>query len=313
MPTPPKPVEIVAASMSMATTSCIFNPLDVVKCRIQAQASLTNDPSKRIYNGTRDAFRKIIAEEGLRGVWLPGLQASILRDVCNGAIRMGMYPFVRDMLPMEGNGVTVKLCAGFLTGAFGALVSNPADLTKIRFQTESGMIKDGVYVTGMYAGNKPSYPHTGAAIVGLVQKGEVFRGVGTSMARAALVTAGQVGSYDHTKQTLGPIIGEGPVLFIFAGAVSGFAATTLAAPADLIKTRVMNDRAGMNMAGQGERTLFGGGLDCMARTFSHEGMRGFFKGWLAAYMRLGPVFIVSWPLLELIRTQVFGLDYFGKK
>lgn len=228
----------------------------------------------------------------------------------NGALRIGIYPTIKDALPFEGDGLAVKLCAGLIAGGLGASIGNPTDIVKIRFQTESGLIVYGRYTTGLYQGSKPTFPHTGAALVGVFRQGEFFRGVGPSILRASLLTSGQVASYQHTKEVLAPTVGQGPLLFIFAGAVSGLAATTFSAPADLIKTRVMGDRAGMIMVNQGDRALFTHGLDCLGRTFSAEGMRGLYKGWLASYMRIGPHFIISWPLLEFVRTRVFGLEYF---
>eukprot|EP00397_Hematodinium_sp_SG-2012_P059162 GEMP01075519.1.p1 GENE.GEMP01075519.1~~GEMP01075519.1.p1 ORF type:complete len:241 (+),score=25.41 GEMP01075519.1:68-724(+) len=171
--------EMAAASTAMAMTSVLFNPLDVVKCRLQAQAALTNDVNKRLYIGTRHCFRTIYAQEGLWGLWSPGLTASIMRDVINGAIRMGMYPTVKNSLPWEGSGVAVKLCAGLITGAAGAFLGNPTDIIKIRFQTEAGRLVDGRYVTGLYQGNAPAHPHTLAAFVGLCKDGDLLRGAGT--------------------------------------------------------------------------------------------------------------------------------------
>ena len=63
----------------------------------------------------------------------------------------------------------------------------------------------GTYTTGLYAGSRPSYSNTFAAMAGILKE-EGFRGwlrgVGPSMARASLVTAGQVASYDHSKYLL---------------------------------------------------------------------------------------------------------------
>ena len=39
----------------------------------------------------------------------------------------------------------------------------------------------------------------------------------------------------------------------------------------------------------------------------NEGVLALWKGWVPSYMRLGPHFLVSFPLLELLRTQVFQL------
>ena len=55
---------------------------------------------------------------------------------------------------------------------------------------------------------------------------------------------------------------------------------------------------------------FHDGLDCFRQTLRQEGARALFKGWLPSWLRLGPHFMISWPLMEFIRKYVFGLDYF---
>lgn len=65
-----------------------------------------------------------------------------------------------------------------------------------------------------------------------------------------------------------------------------------------VKTRIMSDAAGVK---------FRGPLDCAAQILRHEGVGAFMKGWTASFFRLGPHFVMSMPLLELMR-RVMGLD-----
>ena len=316
---PPLAAEMSAASISMCLTSILFNPLDVVKVRLQAQHERPG--SYRQYHGFVHTLRLVSAQEGLAGLWLPGLVASSMRNVINGAIRLGLYPTLRRAVASDDQGdigVAKKLLIGLTTGAIGAFVGNPTDLVKIRFQGEAGRLSaEGIYTTGLYAGSRPSYPHTLAAFVGVYREAGLagwLTGVGPSMLRASLVTAGQVAAYDHSKYLLGEkyrLLEEGPGLFFVASFVSGLCATTLSAPADLVKTRVMNDRA-MAQVGQAARTglSFRSATDCVVLTVQQEGMRALFKGWLPSWLRLGPHFMISWPLMEFVRKHLFGLDYF---
>jgi len=74
---------------------------------------------------------------------------------------------------------------------------------------------------------------------------------------------------------------EGTALHFTASFVAGLAATTLAAPADLVKSRVMADRKG------GKGGLYSGPIDCLVKTVRHEGALALFRGWTASYVRLG--------------------------
>eukprot|EP00449_Zooxanthella_nutricula_P024168 CAMPEP_0198545586 /NCGR_PEP_ID=MMETSP1462-20131121/64596_1 /TAXON_ID=1333877 /ORGANISM="Brandtodinium nutriculum, Strain RCC3387" /LENGTH=248 /DNA_ID=CAMNT_0044275971 /DNA_START=8 /DNA_END=754 /DNA_ORIENTATION=- len=246
-----------------------------------------------------------------------------MRDVVNGGIRMGGYAaVVRELhqrVPWgapsgaEAPAFGTRVLAGLLTGFTGAILANPTDVVKVRLQAEAGTVSGGVYVTGLYKGSAPSP----GAVVSMwqlaaregVAKG-LFRGVGPSCARAALVTSGQMSSYDQTKQALaasglGLFQHEGARI-AFASFVSGITAATVAAPVDLVKSRVMDDARASATAAAGPS--YRGALDCALRTVQAEGPLALWKGWVPSYLRLGPHFMCSLPLLEFLRSQVFGLQ-----
>lgn len=76
--------------------------------------------------------------------------------------------------------------------------------------------------------------------------------------------------------------------------IAGAMATLLTQPLDVLKTRVMN-------AKQGE---FNGLLDVVKLT-AKLGPQGFFKGFVPAFVRLGPQTIITFLLLEQLRMN-FG-------
>jgi hypothetical protein len=304
----------------MTTVSVLFNPFDVVKIKLQTQSQLSIDASGRLYHGVSHCARRVVAEDGLvRGLWLPGLAASIMRDVVNGGIRMGCYPAaVRTLHQAVPWGAAsgqstpnfgTRVLAGLLTGFTGAILANPTDVVKVRLQAEAGTIAGGVYTTGLYRGQAPS-PNTLRCMWLLaVEDGAsgIFRGVGANCARAALVTSGQMASYDQTKRLLAEHCAGGSmdserVRIPLAAFVSGFTAATVAAPVDLVRSRVMDDARGASTNG-----MYRSALDCTWKTVKAEGPLALWKGWVPSYLRLGPHFMMSLPLLELIRTQVFGL------
>jgi len=304
---------MAAASGAMTAVSVVFNPFDVVKIKLQTHNQLSKDASAQIYNGALHCLRRVRAEDGIvRGLCLPGLAASVMRDIINGGIRMGMYPAavrtLREQVPWETAGspptFATRFLAGALTGFMGAFVGNPTDVVKVRLQAEAGTVVNGTYTTGLYKGQKPS-PN---ALVCLWQlatqdgaQAGLFRGTGANCLRAALITSGQMSSYDQTKRVLanwrvGPFEQEGPRIAV-ASFVSGVVAATVAAPVDLLRSRVMDDRPGS----------YSGAMNCAWKTIRAEGPFALWKGWVPSYLRLGPHFMVSLPLLELLRTQVFGL------
>lgn len=89
------------------------------------------------------------------------------------------------------------------------------------------------------------------------------------------MNSGQLVSYDVFKNFLSSTGGmsEGMPLHMLSSALAGTVATTISAPADVVRSRVMNMRAGSD---QGLVSLIGESL-------KKEGPRFLFKGWLPAW------------------------------
>eukprot|EP00941_MAST-03F_sp_MAST-3F-sp1_P001476 g1476.t1 len=293
--------------------------MDVCKIRLQNQAQL-GSAEEKLYSGFTDAVSKIIRQEGVfsfrnSGLWLPGMTPSMFREFGYSSFRFGLYPTIKSFYsPRDGEegadiGLVRKMAAGLTTGGLGSALANPFDLIKIRMQREAGRIgSDGTYQTGLRKGYPPTYTGMFDAFR-KISKTEGVRGlyvgVSATMGRAALLAAGQLASYDHTKSTLGPrgiyILNDDWKLHIIASLVAGLAATTLSQPVDTIKSRLMADSIG--------KQLYKGPIDCFIKTLRHDGLRrGLFCGWLPSYCRLGPHFILAMPLWEQVR-RILGLGY----
>ena len=77
--------------------------------------------------------------------------------------------------------------------------------------------------------------------------------------------------------------------------VTGVVATTVAAPFDTLKSRVMASGSALGVGGAAREL------------FAREGARALFRGWLPCYFRLGPHAILTFPLLEQMR-RALGLE-----
>jgi len=303
---------IAAGSIAAGTTASIFNPLEVVKTRIQLQdAAATSATSKPpLYTGFIQALRRIAVEDGLLRFWSHGWTGFVMRDISYSGIRMGAYPLVRKTF--SGNaeeadiGLLTKIASGCFTGAFGSAIANPWDVVRVRMQNEGGVVdkKSGLYTTGPAAGRAPAHKSGFHALRDIgINEGVVdglWRGTTATMARAALLSGSQLAAYDHTKFHLkqAGVMVEGTQLHITAAIVSGIVATTCCNPADVVKSRLMKE---------GSRELFANPWAVVKWTFQREGFRGFMRGWLPAYARAGPTFFIQMPILEALR-QALGCE-----
>ena len=115
-------------------------------------------------------------------------------------------------------------------------------------------------------------------------------------------------------------IEEGLPLHATCSLVTGLVATTVAAPFDLLKTRFvihehiiyrrnlieMKRYRSMNSS-KGAPSI-GSIFQSVYVIVEREGALTLFRGWLPAYLRLGPHALICFPILEQIR-RVFGLSY----
>jgi len=128
----------------------------------------------------------------------------------------------------------------------------------------------------------------------------LYKGWYVTSIRAAILTSAQIGSYDTIKNNIlinTFDIKEGFLLHLISAMSAGIITTTATNPVDVIKTRYMSDKT----------NKYTSPFHCIQVTFNEAGIRGFFKGWVPAYWRLGPHTLISLLLIEKIRIY-FGLN-----
>lgn len=143
------PFLIYFTSGMIAEALCclLFVPVDVVKERLQVQL-LTNDKTlinmnnNIMYNGSLDAFVKIMKYEGIQGIY-KGYGATMLSY---GPFSALYFLFYEEMKKYCMNSNDMKKDITFLqslicsagAGALASHITNPLDLVKLRMQLERG-------------------------------------------------------------------------------------------------------------------------------------------------------------------------------
>ena len=270
--------EVLAGGGSTAIVSAFLNPVDVVKTRRQLEAFRSTTAI--------DIVKSIYREGGVVALWRPGLAASCSREMVYSGCTKGLYPHVRTLLAGEAAEPTlpVRVAAASCTGFLGSIGANAFDVVKIR-QFASGKA-DGL-VSAMTEVVRSE---------GLL-RGLLLRGASASAPRGAAIAVGEVTTYDQTKSYLLKYYADGFALHVVVSLITGVVATTVAAPFDLLKSRVM---ASTNPAD--------GFASVLVRLLRNEGPLSLFNGWVPTYLRLGPHAILTFPLFEAMR-RMMGLDY----
>lgn len=233
----------LAGSSACLVATSLLNPLEVIK--IQIQTGQGNG------NMIQTGLRLFKSEGAWYGLMQPGLLASCSRELFYSSLRFSIYPNLRNLFRSDTNhylglgAFGEKFGAGLIAGAVGSSLANPADLLKIRMQLEPGkMDRDGRYLRGPRQGQFKVYKSTAQVFKDVLRTEGVrglYRGVSATCLRSSLLTAGQLSSYDHSKQLLkaSGLLSEGLPLHLTCSVVSGLVAATVCAPADRIKTAMM--------------------------------------------------------------------------
>lgn len=286
------------AGITAATTAGIFNPLETLRVRWQL-SSLVGGPyaASASKSSIFGYMYSIVAKEGfVAGLWRPGVQATMLSIGTSSSIRMGMYPYLRDMLLADPKHKTAGTMfgTGLLAGGIGYWLSCPFFLTKTKMQ--ASLLQPGGEVTAsVRTCLKQTWNDGGVPAL--------FRSSHVIMVRGAFFTAGQTLGYDGTKTALSQrtaIMKDGPALQFLGSIVAAFLATALAAPADIVITRY---QAAPQMGIQYKTPI-----DCLKQAVSNDGVQVLFRGWLPNFMRIAPATFVQLFLYEQCRLLV-GLGY----
>lgn len=267
------------ASMGAA---CVTHPLDLLKVHLQTQQEA------RI--GMAQMAVRVIKNEGFLALY-NGLSASMVRQGTYSMTRFAMYETLKGEIAPSGGTIAFwqkALLAG-VSGFCGGIVGTPGDLVNVRMQNDVKLPVEA----------RRHYKH---ALDGLwrVYSEEGFRalfgGVTMASSRAVIVTIGQLGLYDQFKQLLleTPLFKDDMVTHFTASLAAGTCATFISMPLDVFKTRLMN-------AKPGEFRNFGALISYTRQT----GVRGFFKGFLPAWIRLAPQTILTFMFFEQLRLK-FG-------
>ncbi|RHZ80276.1 hypothetical protein Glove_137g134 [Diversispora epigaea] len=162
----------VAGSLGALIALFITYPLDITKTRLQVQSK--SDSSKiaknEYYHSTKDAFYKIIASEGIFGLYA-GLPAGLIGVASTNFAYFYWYSLIRSYYQKRSSSTsfstTTELILGAFAGALAQIFTIPVSVITTRQQTTKSqdrkdligttkeiISEDGI--TGLWKGLKPS-------------------------------------------------------------------------------------------------------------------------------------------------------------
>ncbi|KAG5996211.1 hypothetical protein E4U52_007022 [Claviceps spartinae] len=240
-------------------------------------------------------FVHIVKTDGISALY-SGLSASLLRQLTYSTVRFGVYEDLKARYTRTSGEPTFPVLSAMAVGSgfLGGIAGNFADVLNVRMQHDAALPPS----------ERRNYKHALDGMVRMArEEGPMswFRGWLPNSSRAAVMTAGQLATYDTFKRLLVDYtpLGDTMTTHFSASFLAGLAAATATSPIDVIKTRVMS-----SAHKQGIVRLVG-------EIYKTDGLRWMFKGWVPSFLRLGPHTICTFVFLEMHRKtyrQIQGLD-----
>ncbi|PNY29856.1 Mitochondrial dicarboxylate carrier [Tolypocladium capitatum] len=277
--------------------ACVTHPLDL--------ETHPNAPQVRLQMRKGDAPKNmsgtvvhIVKNDGLLALY-SGISASLLRQLTYSTVRFGVYEelkarYAKTSATGRDPSFTALVAMAMGSGFLGGVAGNFADVLNVRMQHDAALAP----------AERRNYSH---AVDGMVRMAReegplsFFRGWLPNSSRAAVMTAGQLATYDTFKRLLMDYtpMGDNLMTHFSASFLAGLTAATATSPIDVIKTRVMSSTQKQ-------------GIICLVGDiYKTDGIGWMFKGWVPSFLRLGPHTICTFVFLEMHRKayrQVKGLD-----
>eukprot|EP00197_Chlamydomonas_leiostraca_P012783 CAMPEP_0202858728 /NCGR_PEP_ID=MMETSP1391-20130828/1129_1 /ASSEMBLY_ACC=CAM_ASM_000867 /TAXON_ID=1034604 /ORGANISM="Chlamydomonas leiostraca, Strain SAG 11-49" /LENGTH=296 /DNA_ID=CAMNT_0049537675 /DNA_START=94 /DNA_END=984 /DNA_ORIENTATION=- len=255
--------------LSGMAATCIIQPIDMVKVRIQLGAK----------GSPLAVASQIVKSDGV-GALYKGLSAGLLRQATYTTARLGLFNNISVALKDMNGGANIplwqKALAGLGAGGLGALVGTPADLTLIRMQADNTLPVE----------QRRNYKGVGDAFVRIVKEDGVsglFRGATPTIVRAMALNMGMLASNDQAKEMLIEAGVKGQSATLGGAFIAGFFASACSLPFDYVKTQMQKMKPGPD-----GKMPYASALDCAAATLKNHGPLQFYSGFPTYIVRIAP-------------------------
>ncbi|KAG5472708.1 hypothetical protein LSCM4_02030 [Leishmania orientalis] len=295
-------VDGVVASMC---ATVISNPFDVMRTRMQLQGELCKRGEyKVVYQNLGQGMVRVAREEGLRALQ-KGLVSSVMWQVMQNGIRVGLYPAVRAEVSYTcgSDAIYVSVLAAALCGLVGNYVSSPFQLVKTRLQSQRNTIVTarGDVLSKATTGEQYSYTGVRDAFRTIYRTGglrALWKGSHIAAQRTLVGSVTQLTAYDVAKPRICQATGWSASdirVHVCAAIFSAVCVICFMNPLDVVMTRSFNHRVG-------EPAAYSSNLAVATwKIYRIEGVRGLYKGSMALLFRSAPHNIATFVTLEYLR------------
>ncbi|KAI8427331.1 hypothetical protein MSG28_001910 [Choristoneura fumiferana] len=235
------PARIVSAGRNSST-------VDVIDRKFSKKEKRKKERSHQcLYDARQDHD---LSDVNLSRIW-----PAVLRQATYGTIKFGTYYSLKKALAQrraDGGAVehlpTNTFCAAF-AGGLSSAIANPTDVLKVRMQMGD---------------EKRNLVRCFIDIYRIEGVRGLWRGVGPTSQRAAVIAAVELPVYDACKHRLKPALGDTPANHLASSLLASLGSAVASTPLDVIRTRMMNQRNVKDGVEPCEK-IYKGTIDCFLR------------------------------------------------
>ncbi|CAF1434004.1 unnamed protein product [Adineta ricciae] len=286
--------QFLAGLSGGVVSSLILHPFDLVKVRFQVTETKFVVPNSSLpyrphYTSLFDAFRTIYREKGL----MHGLYQGVAPNVLGNGISWGLYLFLYNTVDILNNkerqNVTLKdrLVYSTVAGVTTISITNPIWVLKTRMCLQYADYRKDTYYKNMFDCIRKIYRSEG---IKAFYKGLTPGIFGTIHGTIQFVTYEQMKDFYsrnfHTTHLSTSII-------LTFSATSKLLAASITYPYQVVRTRL-----------QDQHQQYNGVVDVIRRTYSREGIGGFYKGLVPALYRVVPACCITFVVYEFVLREL---------
>lgn len=272
----------LAGSISGTCSTILFQPLDLVKTRLQ-QAPKHSLPFKNSYGGMLGVFEQVVKTEKVVGLWR-GMIPSMLRCVPGVGVYFSSMHALKTAVVEEGGslGPVQALFVGAGARTISGVLMIPMTVVKTRF--ESGVFR--------YSGvlNAVRTIYTKEGVKGLTC------GLVPTLLRDAPFSGLYLLFYTQMKLRIPNDMQEGTVASVChfgCGFTAGILASAVTQPFDVLKTKM-----------QLYPHKFNNLIDVVIYVHRKYGYQGYFKGLVPRMMRRTLMAAMAWTVYEKVMISL---------
>ncbi|MED6144181.1 Mitochondrial arginine transporter bac2 [Stylosanthes scabra] len=175
--------------------SLMISPVEMIKIRLQLGRNQKHLTEQQPYKGPIMVAKNVWRKEGIRGIYR-GLGITVLRDGPSHGVYFWTYEYMRELLhpgckKSGEENLSTMLVAGGLAGVASWIVCYPFDVAKTKLQAQT---YDCLKYNGTVDCLRKSIKEEGYDVL--------WRGLGTTVARAFVVHAVVFSAYEITLRLL---------------------------------------------------------------------------------------------------------------